>query len=166
MLGTLLALDVSLPFVLGIGAVCGLLATLVMDVPMRFVLEEGMTPPFVAAGAVTGTDTADAPRRVALAIHYGAGIGAGLIYATLVASIATVLSVGPVVGGISILALVLAAVVQLPVMVAFFSYFVLPTYATVPRQRIAPIKTAWFRSAVVYLAVIVLLLPTTLGLVA
>lgn len=150
--------------VVGVGI--GLLATLVMDVPMRLLLSEGMTPPFVAAGAVTGTDTADAPRNVAMGIHYGSGVGAGVIFATLVAATGTVLSVGPTVGGIALSALAVAAGVQLPVMIAFFSYFVLPTYGTVARQRIGPIRRSWAVSAVVYVAAVAVLLPLAAGVLA
>jgi hypothetical protein len=75
--------SLSVPALVVVGAVAGLLATLVMDVPMRALLAEGMTPPFVAAGALTGSDTADAPRRVALAVHYGSGTAAGLTFTAL-----------------------------------------------------------------------------------
>jgi hypothetical protein len=152
--------------VVAVGAVVGLLGTLVMDVPMRLLLSEGMKPPFVAAGAVTGTDTADAPRGVAMGIHYGAGVGAGVIFTTLVAAVGAVLAVGPTVGGIAVSALAVAAVVQLPVMIAFFSYFVLPTYATVARQRLGPIRRSWALSALVYVAAVSVLLPLASGVVA
>lgn len=150
---------VSLPTALAVGLLAGLAATLVMDVPMRRLLNEGMTPPFVAAGAVTGRDTADAPRRVAMAIHYGSGLGAGVIYVTLVAVVSSLVSAGPSVASVPVLALVVAAVVQLPVMVAFFSYFVLPTFGTVARQRVAPIRRAWLRAAVVYVLAVAVFVP-------
>jgi len=148
-----------------VGAVAGLLATLVMDVPMRTLLVEGMTPPFVAAGALTGSDTADAPRRVALAVHYGSGTGAGLIFTALVVGVATVGVPGPTVAGVPIPGLAVAALVQFPVMVAFFASFVLPRYGTVGDRRAPQVRRDWLVSAAVYVASVVVFLPALVWVV-
>jgi hypothetical protein len=157
--------SLSVPALVVVGAVAGLLATLVMDVPMRALLVEGMTPPFVAAGALTGADTADAPRRVALAVHYGSGTGAGVIFTALAVLAATVGVPGPAVVGFPLLALAVAALVQLPVMVAFFSYFVLPRYGTVVPARVPQVRRDWLVSAAAYVASVAVLLPALVWVV-
>jgi hypothetical protein len=157
--------SLSVPGLALVGATAGLLATLVMDVPMRALLAEGMTPPFVAAGALTGSDTADAPRRVALAVHYGSGTGAGLTFTALTLLAATLGAPGPAVAGVPVLALAVAALVQLPVMVAFFSYFVLPRYGTVAPGRVPQVRREWLVSAAVYVASVAALFPALVWLV-
>ncbi|MFT4948351.1 MAG: hypothetical protein ACI9CA_000471 [Natronomonas sp.] len=151
--------SLSVPALALVGAAAGLLATLAMDVPMRGLLAEGMTPPSVAAGALTGSDTANAPRGVALAVHYGSGTGAGLTFTVLAVLGAAVGLSGPVVAGLPVLALAAAALVQLPVMVAFFSYLVLPRYGTVEDERVPAIRRDWLRSATVYVVSVTALLP-------
>jgi hypothetical protein len=157
--------SLSVPGLALVGATAGLLATLVMDVPMRALLTEGMTPPFVAAGALTGSDTADASRRVALAVHYGSGTAAGLTFTALTLLAATLGAPGPAVAGVPVLALAVAALVQLPVMVAFFSYFVLPRYGTVAPGRVPRVRREWLVSAAVYVASVAALFPALVWLV-
>lgn len=157
--------SLSVPALALVGATAGLLATLVMDVPMRALLAEGMTPPFVAAGALTGSDTATAPRWVALAVHYGSGTGAGLIFTALVSAAATVGVPGPAAVGLPVLALAVAALVQFPVMVVFFSSVVLPRYGTVEEMRVPQIRHDWLRSAAVYVASVAVLLPALVWVV-
>lgn len=158
-------LSLSVPSLALVGAVAGLLATLVMDLPMRVLLAEGMTPPFVAAGALTGVDTAGAPPRVALAVHYGSGTGAGLVFTALAVLAATVGTPGPAVAGLPLSALAVAALVQLPVMVVFFSSFVLPRYGTVEDRRVPQVRRDWLVSGTVYVASLAVLLPALVWLV-
>jgi hypothetical protein len=157
--------SLSVPGLALVGATAGLLATLVMDVPMRALLAEGMTPPFVAAGALTGSDTADACRRVALAVHYGSGTAADLTFTALTLLAATLGAPGPAVAGVPVRALAVAALVQLPVMVAFFSYFVLPRYGTVAPGRVPQVRREWLVSAAVYVASVAALFPALVWLV-
>lgn len=157
--------SLSVPSLALVGAVAGLLATLVMDIPMRALLDEGMTPPFVAAGALTGSDTADAPRRVALAVHYGSGTGAGLIFTALVVLAATTGASGSAVAGVPVLAIAAAALVQFPVMVAFFASVVLPRFGTVDDRRVPRIRRDWLVSAAVYVASVAVFLPALVWVV-
>ncbi|MFC7176059.1 hypothetical protein [Halosegnis marinus] len=59
-----------------VGAVAGLVATVAMNVPMHR-LPEGSTPPFVAAGALTGEGPADVDPVLASGTHYAAGVLGG-----------------------------------------------------------------------------------------
>lgn len=158
--------DIAWPVLLVVGAVCGVVATLVMDIPMRLLLPEGMTSPSVAAGALTSRPTAEAPRSVALAVHYGSGIGAGVIFATLTGIVSTVIGGQSLAGGLTVLAIVIAAVIQLPVMVSFFSYFVLPRFGTVSPERVPLIRRDWNIAALVYVIAVAFVLPLFVSAVA
>lgn len=159
-----LVTPLTVPAVALVGAAAGLLATLVMDIPMRALLPEGMTPPLVAAGALTGTATGDAPRRVAMAAHYGAGTGGGLTFTTLVA-LAALAVPGPAVAGVPVAALAAAAVVEFAVLFAFFAYVVLPRYGTVTPERVPAVRRDWAVSAAVYTVSVAVLLPVLLWVV-
>jgi hypothetical protein len=138
---------ISLPGRLLLGAAAGLLATLVMDMAMRR-LPEGTTSPYVAAGTLTDTSLATASHRLAMVVHYGAGTGSGLLLVSLALVVQSLVDLSPLVS------FVVAAVVQLPVMIAFFSYFVLPTYGRVPSERVARVRRDWALSATVYIIVV------------
>lgn len=133
----------SLPGRVLLGGAAGLLATLVMDTVMRR-LPEGTTPAYVAAGTLTGTPLSAAPHRLALAVHYGAGTGSGLLLVALALIVETVAGLEP------IASFVVAAVVQLPVMIAFFSNVVVPTYGRVPDNRVRRLRRDWALSATAY----------------
>jgi hypothetical protein len=126
-----------------LGAAAGLLATLVMDVAMRR-LPEGTTPPFVAAGVLSDEPLGSAPALLATAVHYVAGIGSGVLLAGLALAAESLLNLS------ALPAHVVAAVVQLPVMIAFFSYLVVPVYGRVPADRVDRVRTDWALSAGVY----------------
>jgi hypothetical protein len=51
-------------------------------------------------------------------------------------------------------------VVQLPIMIAFFSYFVLVVYGQVPDDRVPQVRRDWALSASVYVAVVAVLSGT------
>ncbi len=130
-----------------LGGAAGLLATLVMDMAMRR-LPEGTTSPYVAAGTLTDTPLSSAPHRLATVVHYGAGTGSGLLLVTLALAVETLTALGPVA------AFVTAAFVQLPVMVVFFSYLVVPVYGRVPDERVPRVRRDWALSATVYVVTV------------
>ena len=150
MTSVLLQTGLSLPGRLLLGGAAGLLATLVMDMAMRR-LPEGTTSPYVAAGTLTDKPLSSAPHRLALAVHYGAGTGSGLLLVTLALVAESLAGLSP------LAAFVVAAFVQLPVMIAFFSYFVLPTYGRVPSERVAQVRRDWALSATVYVVAVTVL---------
>jgi len=140
----------SLPGRLLLGGAAGLLATLVMDIAMRR-LPEGTTSPYVAAGTLTDTSLAAASHRLAMAVHYVAGTGSGLLLVTLALGVEQVANLEP------LPSFLVAAFVQLPVMIAFFSYFVVPQYGRVPRERVGRVRRDWALSATVYVVALTLL---------
>lgn len=138
----------ALPARLVAGAIAGFVATLVMDIPMGR-LPEGETSYYVAAGVLEGESLDSAPDQTATAVHYGAGTLSGALFVGVTAGIEQLLGTAA-----SLLAVLLAIVVQLPIMIAFFSYFVLVVYGRVPDERVPQVRRDWALSAAVYVAVV------------
>jgi hypothetical protein len=141
----------ALPARLVVGAIAGFVATLVMDIPMRR-LPEGETSYYVAAGVLEGEPLESAPDQTATAVHYGAGTLSGTLFVAVTVAAELLLGSAP-----SLLAVILAIVVQLPIMIAFFSYFVLVVYGQVPDERVPQVRRDWALSASVYVAVVAVL---------
>lgn len=143
MLQTAPSLAVPLRLAVGVGA--GGLALLAMDAAMAR-LDEGETPPSVAAGVLTGRPPEDAPERLASVVHYLAGLLTGPLFVWLL------LTAEALLGGPSTAATVAATVYAL--MVAFFVAVVLPR-SRVAGQRLGAIRRDWAVSAAAYLLVLV-----------
>jgi hypothetical protein len=141
----------ALPARLVAGAIAGFIATLVMDIPMGR-LPEGETSYYVAAGVLEGESLESAPNQTATAVHYGAGTLSGALFVGVTAAAELVLLGSP-----SVLAVLVAIVVQLPIMIAFFSYFVLLIYGRVPEERVPQVRRDWAISASMYVAVVAVL---------
>lgn len=137
-----------------VGLAAATAAILAMDVVMRR-LPEGVTPPTVAAGVLTGTHPDRAPRRLATVVHYLAGYGTGLlfVYFLLVAEW--------LLGGASLAGVVATAAVLYVLMVAFFVLVPLPRARGVGGERRRTIARDWAVAAAAYLAVLV---PVTVGI--
>lgn len=138
----------SLSAVVGLplGVLAGVIATLGMDLVTPR-LDEGFTPPRVAAGVLTNRGPDAAPERLAAVVHYVAGAGTGGLFVWL--SLAVERLVAPSVGGTF-----LAAGVLLVGMYGFFAWLVLPRVSVSPARR-SRIARAWAVSAVVYVLVLV-----------
>lgn len=143
----LLVTDASVPLRFLLGVVAGVLATLSMD-RLMIRLPEGDTPPFVAAGVLTGTPPRNAPGRLAAAAHYLAGGLTGPLFVWLLFATEALL------GGPSLSASVLSGAVLYVLMVGFFAVVVLPR-SRVPPDRVGLIRRDWAVSAAAYLFVMV-----------
>jgi hypothetical protein len=144
----------ALPARLVVGAIFGFVATMVMDIPMAR-LPEGETSYYVASGVLEGEPLDSAPDQTATAIHYGAGTLSGVLFVGVTVAAEQLLGSTP-----SLLAVIVAVVVQLPIMIAFFSYFVLVVYGQVPDDRVPQVRRDWALSASVYVAVVAVLSGT------
>lgn len=138
-------LSVPLRFVVGVAA--AVVATLAMDVVMGR-LPEGETSPFVAAGVLTETRPDAAPARLASVVHYLAGGLTGPLFVWLL------LASEGLLGGPSVLSVVLAGGVLYVLMVGFFAVVVLPR-STLADHRVGLVRRDWALSAAVYLLVLV-----------
>lgn len=145
-----------------VNVVAGLLATVVMNVPMKR-LREGQTPPFVAASAITGDKLKEVPSLIASGIHYGAGMLAGVLYTLLVVGFEDVVPPIEFIGGtgLSLGPHLLAGAVVLAFLYGFFAYFVLPRFGQSANTegRRDRVRSDWLRSALVYALALLVLVP-------
>jgi len=157
------ALTLSTVYVLG--AVAGLIAAVVSNVPMHR-LSEGSTAPFVAAALLTD-DTPDAVEpTLASGLHYAAGVLAGVFYTTAEYGIETIVpSPRLYIAGtqLSVVVHLLALLVTFVFLVGFFSYVVLPRFDAL-RGRYERIRRAWLVVATAYVFGLALFVPALLGL--
>jgi hypothetical protein len=134
-----------------IGAVAGLLATVVMNVPMQR-RPEGATPPFVAAGALTGEPLDEVDPKLASGVHYAAGILGGVLFTLLAVGFEAVLPFTAALAGVGIrlVPLFLATLFTYGFLVAVFAYLVLPRYGKAALDRADQVRTDWVVSVTVY----------------
>lgn len=149
-----------------LGAVAGLLATVVMNIPMQR-RPEGSTPPFVAAGALTGEALDDVDPKLASGVHYSAGVLGGVLFTLLAIGFESTLPFTAALTGVGLrlVPLFLATFLTYGFLVAFFAYLVLPTFGKAATARAEQVRTDWVVSAGVYavaLAVWVVLLVALL----
>lgn len=149
-----------------VGLVVGLVATVVMNLPMHR-LPEGSTPPFVAAGALTGTEPAEVDPPLASGVHYLAGTLGGVFYtvvALVVESAGTFRLLTPI-GGAELVPHLLAVLATYAFLVAFFAYFVLPTFGGAVRERTRLVRRDWVVSAGAYALALLVVVPVALAVV-
>lgn len=160
---------------LAVAVVAGLLATLAMTVVMSL-LSEGYVPPYVAASALFDEAPGKVSRRQADAAHYAAGMLAGILFELIVVAIETVrdatVATALVLGNVLTLSDLLAALLVVGFLYAFFAYVVFPRNGgrlyDDPERR-ERVRFHWLVSATAYgiaLLVGVILLYAGLGLSA
>jgi hypothetical protein len=153
----------TLAWLLPAGAVAGLAGAVAMDVPMGR-HPEGWTPAFVAASVLRRTEPGAVRFRDASVVHHAAGVAAGVLYALLAAPLGVVLAgtvqtpgVGP---ALPVAAHLLAALAVVAFIYAFFAHVVLPRAGEgVSGDRTTAVRGQWFRSAVVFGAALVVVVP-------
>jgi len=137
-------------------AAAGIAATVVANAPMAR-LDEGQTPPFVAASALTGEPPAEVSPALASAVHYVAGALAGVVFALLSAGLerpAVGLPTEPHLPETAVPAVpaLLAALGIFGFLYAVFGALVLPLFGGFARERARRIRRDWAVSAGVYTA--------------
>jgi hypothetical protein len=149
-----------------VGLVVGLVATVVMNVPMHR-LPEGSTPPFVAAGALTGTEPAEVDPPLASGVHYLAGTLGGVFYTVVALGVESVggFRLLTPVGGAELVPHLLAVLATFAFLVAFFAYLVLPTFGGSVRERSRLVRRDWVVSAGVYALALLVVVPVALAVV-
>ncbi len=158
-----MTLHSTLAVLLPAGAVAGLAGAVAMDVPMGR-HPEGWTPAFVAASVLRQTELGAVRFRDASLVHHAAGVAAGLLYALLAAPLGAVLAGTPPTPGVGpalpVGAHLLAVVGVVAFIYAFFAYLVLPRAGEgVDGGRATAVRGQWFRSAVVFGAALVVVVP-------
>jgi hypothetical protein len=152
---------------IGIGALAGLLATVLMNLPMQR-LPEGSTPPFVAAGALTGEALSEVSAPVASLVHYAAGTLAGVGFVLVAESVERfVRAQGGAPGfelaitgtGLLLVPHLIAAATTFSVLFLFFGYVVLPLFGKEAHDRAGRVRNDWAISATVYMVALVVVIP-------
>jgi hypothetical protein len=152
---------------LAAGALAGLAAAVVMDVPMSR-QSEGFTPAYVAAGVLRRTTPDAVSVRDALVVHHLAGVLAGVIYAVVAGVVAVLTGSGgrsspdvlapalvPHVAGVFVVVLFIYLV---------FAHVVLPRAGgTIYERRATAVRGQWLRSSLVFGAAMALLAPVLLS---
>lgn len=123
--------------------VSGLVAALVMDLPMAR-LATGWTPATVAASVLQGTVPSKTSRTDALLLHHAVGPLAATVYAGLGVGLARVLPAGYTVAGLELAAHLVAVVVISAFVYGAFAWVVLPRYGGDARDHISTVRRDWF----------------------
>lgn len=136
------------------GALAGVAATLVMTLVMLR-LPEGNTTPFVAAGVLTATPPDEASARLASAVHYVAGTGAGVLFVTIAGGVRWLEGLGGVlsqtlVESPALFGVLATGLVYPALMIGFFMIVPLPRARGFSHARARLVARDWAVSAVAY----------------
>lgn len=152
------SLGSTLAFV-GLSALSGFIAAIVMAVPMVR-QEEGFTPAYIAASILRRTTPDEVSEADAYAVHYGAGVLAGVLYALAYAVLAAVLPPLVAAGSVMLLPHALATVAVVGFVYALFAHFVLPRAGKrVYEERSTAVRGQWLRSSFVFGLTLVVVSP-------
>lgn len=151
----------------GIGAFAGLLATVLMNLPMQR-LPEGSTPPFVVASALTGEALTEVSGGLASLVHYATGTLAGAGFVLVGEGIERVVAArGGAPGfdlvlsgtGILLVPHLIAAMTTFSVLFVGFGYVVLPLFGKDARTRARRVRNDWAIATAVYTVALAVVLP-------
>jgi hypothetical protein len=141
--------------------VSGLLAALVMDLPMAR-LATGWTPATVAASVLQGTVPSKIPRTDALVLHHAVGPLAATGYAAVGVGLARVLPAGYTVGGLELAAHLVAVAVICVLVYGVFAWGVLPRYGGEARDHIAAVRRDWLVAVMAFGGTLAVAVPTVI----
>jgi len=144
--------------------VAGLLAALVMNVPMTR-LTMGYVPATVAASVVQRTVPSHISTRDAVLVHHAAGPLAGVVYAALGLALDAVVPTVTRVAGLSMAAHLLAVVGIVVFVYGVFAWRVLPRYGGSARDDAPLVRRHWLVSAVTFGVVLAVAVPAILSVV-
>lgn len=142
------------------GAVAGLLAAVVTNLPMHR-QSEGATPAFVVASAFSGRALTEVSNGLASAVHYGAGVLAGLLFAGLAWWLDRLLPPSALIPEtrIAIAPHVVAGLLVYAAAFSLFAYLVLPAFGGEATARAETVRRQWLVTAGVYVAALLVLVP-------
>lgn len=144
-------------------AVAGLIAAVVMDVPMRR-QAEGFTPAYVAASVLRQTDTDAVAFRDASLLHHATGVLAGVLFGVIYVGLSAILPDVLRVGALALVPHVAALGIVVAFVYAFFADFVLPRFGDeLGEDRTTVVTGQWLRSAVVFGLTVAVVFPALLS---
>lgn len=143
---------------LALGAVVGLAAAVVMDIPM-WRQEEGFTPAYIAASVFRRTPPENVDFLDANLVHHVAGVLSGVFYAGVYLVVDALIPELPV-AGVDIVPHLLSMVVVVVSIYYLFSYFVLPRAGRgIYEERATAVRGQWLRSSLVFGAALLIFGP-------
>ncbi len=149
----------SWSLMVAVGALAGLLAAVVMDWPMSR-QPDGFTPAAIAAGILTRQSADDVSMTELLAVHHGAGLLAGVLYGVFVVGLSVSLPAVIAVGGLDLVAHLIAVSFVSGFIYGFFAHFVLPRAAGRSyEEQATAIRGQWLRSTLVFGATLLVSVP-------
>lgn len=150
-----------------VAVLAGLLATVVMNLPIQS-QSEGTAPTFVVAAALTRTDLTEVSPRTASATHYLLGVLAALAHALSAIGLERALPTAAYLPSVRLYVAphLVAGLLLLGVVFGGFAYLVLPLVGGPARDRAATIRTQWLVSSAVYVGALLLAVPAVTALVA
>lgn len=158
--GAVTAVDLlSWPVVIGLGALSGLVAAVVMDWPMSR-QPDGFAPAAIAAAVVTRQSVEEVSMPELLVIHHVAGLLAGVGYGLAVVGLTSGLPEIARIGGLDPVAHLLAVGLVVVFIYGFFAHFVLPRAGGRSyEEQATAIRGQWLRSALVFGATLAVVAP-------
>jgi len=155
-------LSLSRATVVAVGALAGLLAAVVMDWPMSR-QPDGFVPAAIATGILTRQSADDVSMPQLLVVHHAAGLLAGGLYGISLLGVTASLPAVVLVGGLDLLAHLLAVGVVTGFIYGFFAHLVLPRAGGRSyEQQATAIRGQWLRSSLVFGATLLIVVPLVL----
>ena len=152
-------LPLSWSLMVAVGALAGLLAAVVMDWPMSR-QPDGFTPAAIAAGILTRQSTEEVSMSQLLVVHHVAGLLAGVLYGVFVVGFSANLPAVIAVGGLDLVAHLLAVSLVSGFIYGFFAHFVLPRAGGRSyEEQATAIRGQWLRSTLVFGATLLVAVP-------
>ena len=145
--------------VIAVGALAGLVAAVVMDWPMSR-QPDGFIPAAIAAAVVSRQSLEAVSMPELMIVHHFAGLLAGVLYGLLVVGFSARLPELLAVGGLDIVAHLLAVSLVGGFIYSFFAHFVLPRAGGRSyEEQATAIRGQWLRSSLVFGATLAVSVP-------
>jgi len=145
--------------VIAVGALAGLVAAVVMDWPMSR-QPDGFTPAAIAAAVVSRQSVEAVSFPELLVVHHAAGLLAGVLYGVAVLGLSSGLPELLVIGGLNLVAHLLAVGLVVGFIYGFFAHFVLRRAGGKSyEEQATAILGQWLRSSLVFGLTLALVVP-------
>jgi len=149
-------------WLVGLGALSGLIAAVVMDWPMSR-QPDGFTPAAIATGILSRQSVDEVSMAQLLVVHHSTGLLAGVFYSMFAIGATRNLPVSISVAGLDLVAHLLAVGFVTGVIYGFFAHFVLPRAGgSSYEQQATAIRGQWLRSSLVFGVTMLLVVPLIL----
>ena len=144
---------------IALGALAGLVAAVVMDWPMSR-QPDGFTPAAIATAVVSRQSVETVSTPELLVVHHAVGLLAGVLYGAVVVGLSSGLPELLRIGGLDLVAHLLAVGLVVSFIYGFFAHFVLPRAGGRSyEEQATAIRGQWLRSSLVFGATLAVSVP-------